>query len=115
MVMMVGVEGNLQLVGSEAGPGSLGGLWLVNLLFGGQGPLHVHAVPCGNATFLTLKPPTNTHFIISTPETNDSFFRHIRMPDFFIINVSIFLRGVFLFLSKYFFKGKNGFKGKCAA
>lgn len=55
MMMMIGMKVNLQLVSSEAGPGSLGGFWLVNLLFSGHGPLHVHAVSCSNATILTLK------------------------------------------------------------
>lgn len=50
-----GIKVNLQLVSSEAGPGSLGGLWLVNLLFGGHGPLHVHAVSCSNHTIRMLK------------------------------------------------------------
>lgn len=55
MMMMIGMKVNLQLVSSEAGPGSLGGFGLVNLLFSGHGPLHVHAVSCSNATSLTLK------------------------------------------------------------
>lgn len=50
-----GIKVNLQLVGSEAGPGSLGGLWLVNLLFSGHGPLHVHTVSCSNETIRILK------------------------------------------------------------
>lgn len=50
-----GIKVNLQLVGSEAGPGSLRGLWLVNLLFSGHGPLHVHAVSCSNETICILK------------------------------------------------------------
>lgn len=52
---MIGMKVDLQLVSSEAGPGSLGGFRLVNLLFSGHGPLHVHAGSCSNATILTLK------------------------------------------------------------
>lgn len=40
------MEVNLQLVCSEAGPRSLGGFRMVNLLLGGHSPLHVHAVSC---------------------------------------------------------------------
>lgn len=50
-----GIKVNLQLVGSEAGPGSLGGFWLVNLLLSGHGPLHVHAVSCSNKTICILR------------------------------------------------------------
>lgn len=39
-------ELNLQLVSSEAGPSSLGGFGLVDLLFGGHSSFHVNAVSC---------------------------------------------------------------------
>lgn len=37
------VEVYLQLVSGEAGPRSLGGFGLVNLLFRGHSPLHINA------------------------------------------------------------------------
>lgn len=43
---MVGDGVNLQLVGGEAGPRSLGGFGLVDLLLGGHSSLHVNAAPC---------------------------------------------------------------------
>lgn len=56
-VMMIGDDRwvNLQLVGSEAGPSSLGGFWLVDLLLGGHSPLHVNTVSCKKEQFLILK------------------------------------------------------------
>lgn len=50
---MMGI--NLQLVGSEAGPSSLGGFWLVNLLLSGHSPLHVNTVPWNKEQCLILK------------------------------------------------------------
>lgn len=48
------MEVNLQLVGSEAGPRSLGGFWLVNLLLRGHGAFHVYTAPCTNEEFYMM-------------------------------------------------------------
>lgn len=60
---------NLQLVGSEAGPGPLGRFRLVKLLLGGYGPLHINTAPCNKGPRLVLK-----HFRILE---NDEKKQHI--------------------------------------
>lgn len=43
----------LELIGCEAGPGSFGWLWMIDILFCEQGSFHTNPVTCG----LRNKPP----------------------------------------------------------
>lgn len=70
---------NLQLVSGEAGPGSLGGFGLVDLLLSGNRPFHINTGPCAsnNAFNVFSGNVCIINVIIIKAVCSNNFFLHL--------------------------------------